>query len=285
VTLGPLEIKETDVAVPEKKAGSGAPNAQPAVAAAAPAEGTPVATTPGAEAEPQAQAMSRPAPAAIEAKPFVVASAQPVVVPGGEWYDAFELKFEVSSEKPIAEPYVVVVINYTDPQNPQQPRQWVHAQQIDPIGPKPTVVRLRYAGLPPGFLPKSPRIHVFDGGRELATAAPGSMLLTREEASEYALLEYLSKNKKATLPPTPLMTDLPADLAQRLSAATFPKVVFVEVDAKGRAVAAFADEGRRRRIEDAGVVAVVREIRFGPALDKGKAVPGIARVAMAEIPF
>jgi hypothetical protein len=202
----------------------------------------------------------------------------------GEWCDAFELKFEVSSEKLLADPYVVIVINYVDPQKPQEPRQWVHALELEPIGPTPRQISLRHAGFPPGFVPKQPSIHLYDRGRELATSAAGGMALTRDEAMEYLLIEYLSTHKQATLAAAPIPASFPEDLATRLQATHFPKEVFVSVDTDGLPVEMFADAGRRRRIDDSAVRATIAELRFCPALEKGKPIAGVARLAFNDTP-
>jgi hypothetical protein len=276
VTLGALEFKEDDV-TSAKPTGAEAAKAAPAAGPAGESAAAATATT-----DPLAPATS--AADAVAAKPGPAAKANAAVVSDGpgDWFDAFELTFEVSSEKPIADPYVVIVINYVDPTDPQKPRQWVHAQQLEPVGAKPQTIRMRQAGLPPGFVPKAPSIHLYDRGRELATTAAGGMALTRDEAMDYLLVEYLSTNKQATLAAAPIPASFPEDLAARLQAAPFPKEIFVAVNKEGLPVDLFADAGRRRRIEDPAVRATITELRFCPALEKGKPVEGVARLAFSD---
>ena len=287
VTFGLPEIKEIDVAVPAKPAGSGASKAPPSAAPAGATQTVPTsaaAAAAAAAAEPLASAAS--GPTAPEAKAPRVQAAKPAVIADGEgqWFDALDLKFEVSSEKLLAEPYVVIVLSYIDPLKPQEPQQWVHALQLEPVGPTPRLVRLRQGGFPPGFVPKQPSIHVYDRGRELATSAAGGMALTREEAVDYVQLDYLATNKKAkaTLAAAPIPASFPEDMAARLQATRFPKDVFVQVNANGMPVEMFADAGRRQRIEDPAVRATVAEVRFCPALEKGKPIEGVARLAFSQ---
>jgi hypothetical protein len=107
--------------------------------------------------------------------------------------------------------------------------------------------------------------------------------LTRDEAFEYVRLEYIGAHRGATLPASPAMGILPADLPGRLANGEFKEAIFVKVSKDGFAGEAFADASCSKKIDDPYLETVVRSIRFDPALAQGKPVEGVASVNLRQL--
>jgi len=200
-------------------------------------------------------------------------------------FDAIEVVFEVSSEKTLSTPYVVVVAQYHERDTPPAAvRNWIYAEALEPIGPKPRKVRIKQGGFPAGFELQKCHVHLYDRGQELATnVADMRVELTRDEAFKYVLGDYLSSHKGATLQATPAMGNIPPDLRTRLTADQLSKQLFVKVSKDGLPLGTYSDEACSQEVADAYVQSVVREIRFRPALDNGKAVAGVARLQFSAL--
>jgi hypothetical protein len=206
---------------------------------------------------------------------------------GEGMFDAMDVAFEISSEKPLDRPYVVIIVQYHPTTGkPGQVGSWVYARALEPIGREPTKIRIEQGGFPPGFELQNFQVHLYNRGEEIATtAAPKRMELTREEALQYVIIEYVSSHKGATLPPTPAMGKLPADLPARLANNQFQQTYYVKVAKDGKPSEAFSDESCSRTVDDPYLQSVVKNIRFKPALEKGKPVDGIAPLNLSHLPI
>jgi hypothetical protein len=200
-------------------------------------------------------------------------------------FDAMDLAFEVSSEKPLDDPYVMIVVQYRAlDARPGQVGNWIYARALKPIGHEPLKVHVEQGGFPRGFELQGFQVHLYNQGEEIATnVAPKRMALTREEAFQYVVIDYVSHNKGASLPATPVMGKLPGDLRTRLTADQLSKPYFVKVSKDGMPVGTYIDKACSKEATDAYVQSVVREIRFKPALENGKAVDGVARLQFSEL--
>jgi hypothetical protein len=195
-------------------------------------------------------------------------------------FDAMDVTFEVASPQPLNSPYVVIVAQYRErDERPGIAHNWIYARTLEPIDSKPRKVRLLQGGLPPGFELLNFKLHLYDRGQELATnVADKRVPLTRDEAFLYLKIDYVSSHKEATLPPTAAMGKLPADLRSRLTSAQFAHTFFVKVSKDGLPGEVFLDEACAQKADDSYLLSVIRDIRFNPALDKGRAVDGVARL-------
>ena len=200
-------------------------------------------------------------------------------------YDAMEIRFDVSSEKPLNSPYVVIVTRFHDRDGkPGTVRNLVYAQALDPIGPQAKRIHVLEGGFPPGFELKDYQIHLYNRGEEVATNISSKRVpLTRDEAFEYVKMEYVGAHKDATLPPVPAMGKLPADLPSRLAGGQFSQTLYVKVSKDGLANEAYLDEACSQRVNDPYVETVVRDIRFKPALENGKPVDGVAPLKLGQL--
>jgi hypothetical protein len=202
-------------------------------------------------------------------------------------FDAVAVTFEVSSPQPLNSPYVVIVAQYREcNEKPGAAHNWIYARALEPIGPKLRKIRLLQGGLPPGFELLKFRLHLFNRGQEIATnVAEKRVPLTREDAFQYLKIEYVTSHKDMTLPPTPAMGKLPADLRSRLTGAQIAVTFFVKVSKDGLPGEVFFDESCSQRVDDPDILSAIRNIRFKPALEKGRAVDGIARLNFDSLSF
>ena len=202
-----------------------------------------------------------------------------------ELFDAMEVTFEVSSEKPLNNPYVLLIARFHERDaKPGASRNWIYAKALAPIDQKPRKVRIMQGGFPEGFELEKFQVHLYDHGLELATnVAERRVPLTRDEAFQYVLIDYTSQHKGASLPATPAMGKLPTDLRTRLGSGQLTQFFFVKVSKDGLPGETFIDESCSHKVEDPYLQSVIRDIRFNPALDKGQPVEGIARLRFADL--
>jgi hypothetical protein len=202
-----------------------------------------------------------------------------------ELFDAMDVTFEVSSEKPLTSPYVVIITRYHERDSkPGTSRNWIYAKALEPIDSTPRKVRVVQGGFPAGFEVEEFKIHLYDHGQELATnVADKRVPLTREEAFQYLKIEYLSSHKGATLPPDAALGKLPADFRTRLAGNQAVPALFVQVSKDGLPVEAFVDGSCSRKVDDPYVRSAIMDLRFQPALDQGKAVEGTYRLNLTGV--
>ena len=202
-----------------------------------------------------------------------------------EMFDAMEVSFEVSSQTPLNNPYVMVVSRFRERNaRPESARNWIYAKSLEPIGSEPCKVTIRQSGFPRGFILEAYRVHLYNRGQEVATNVSTKRLpLTREEAFDYLKIEYFSEHKGDTLPAAPAMAQLPEDFHKRLSGGKLNQTLYVKVTKDGLAGEAFTDESCSQRVDDPYVDAVVKGVRFKPALEKGKPVDTVAALKLGDL--
>jgi hypothetical protein len=200
-------------------------------------------------------------------------------------FDALDVSFDVSAAKQIDEPYVVVISRFHERGASEGSfRNLIYAKALAPIGPSAQKVKFEQAGFPPGYELLGLEIHLYDRGYEVATnVAPNREAMTRDEAFDYARAKYLAAHRGETLPATPLMGALPDDLRSRIAQGKYGETIYVRVSKDGMPDAAFADAACSRKIEDPYVAAIVRGIRFKPALAQGAPVDGIAPLNLSKM--
>jgi hypothetical protein len=200
-------------------------------------------------------------------------------------FDAMDISFKVSAEKPLNSPYVVIVAQYREPKTPPGAlHSWIYAKALEPIDSKPRKVRIVQGGFPQGFELERFQVHLYDRGQELATnVADKRVSLARDEAFQYVLIDYISSHKGASLPATPAMGKLPADLRTRLGSGQLTQRFFVKVSKDGLPVETYVDESCSHKVDDPYLLSVIRDLRFNPALEKGRPVEGIALLKLGDL--
>jgi hypothetical protein len=199
-------------------------------------------------------------------------------------FDAMSVEFEVSSAKPLEDPYVVTMTRFHPPgSEPGTVQSLVYAKAIDPIGATPTKVSFSEEGFPQNYEVVDFQLHLYNGGIEVATnVADKREVMTPDQAFDYVKRTYIEAHKGDTLHAVPVMGELPADLASHLEGGKYPGTIYVRVTRDGLAGDAFSDMACSQKIQDPYLVSVVRNIRFKPALADGKPVEGVASVSLVQ---
>ena len=109
------------------------------------------------------------------------------------------------------------------------------------------------------------------------------MELSYNDAFKYVLLDYQSAHKGASLPAAPVMGRLPAGWHTRLTSEQLSQPYFVKVSKNGMPLGTYADEACSHPVTDPNLQSVISEIRFTPALDKGKVVEGMTKLRLDNI--
>lgn len=202
-----------------------------------------------------------------------------------ELYDAIEIKFELSAETPLNNPYILLVARFRERNAPPSTaRNWIYAESLQPIDSKPVEFHRIKGGFPRGYILEDFKVHLYNRGEEVATNVSSKRVpLTREEAFEYVKIQYIASHKGATVPATPAMGKLPPDFNTRITGGQFNRTYYVKVSKDGVAEGAFMDAACKQRIEDAYLESVVNSIRFKPALEKGKPVSAVAPLKLDKL--
>lgn len=200
-----------------------------------------------------------------------------------ERYDALEVNFKVSSSKPLADAYLVVLATCREKEESARGSSTVvFTQALPHVGPEPRSVHVFRGGLPRGYVLEDCQLHIYAGGSELATnTAQSRMSMTADEALRYRTADYVAQNGKASRSATMALDFWPRDLAARVPAAKLAQKFYVRVSTEGRALGAFSDLDCTRPLSDADIEAVLPDLRFLPALAGGKPVEGVAIVKLA----
>lgn len=202
-----------------------------------------------------------------------------------ELYDAIEVNCVVSSPTELTSPYLVLVVQYRtkNGSKPANSHNLIYARALDAIGAKPEKIHILQGGLPHGYELVGYQVHLYNLGQEVATdVVPDRVALTREEAFDYVKADYLGTHKGATLPSAPAMGKLGLETKAQLTAAQLGGTYFVKVTKDGQPEAAFLDEACSEPV-DSVVATVVRNVRFFPALEKGKRIDGVARLRFSYL--
>jgi hypothetical protein len=200
-------------------------------------------------------------------------------------FDAMDISFKVSSGRPLSNPYVVVVTKFHPKDGGQGAVQnLVYAKSLNPIGPDVEGIHLLVGGFPQGFEVVDSQLHLYNRGEEVATTVSAKRVpLTRDEAFEYVKIEYVCAPKGETLSATPVMGRLPSDLPAQIAGGKYRETLYVRVSKEGLAADAFQDQSCSRKVDDPYVQAVVRAIRFKPALEKGRPVESVTPLNLAQL--
>ena len=215
----------------------------------------------------------------------VAASAELQAKQEAAGYDAMSVDFEVSSARPLQDPYVVTMTRFHPRGSPPGTVQsLVYAKALNPINATPTKVHFSEEGFPFDYEVVDFQLHLYNGGIEIGTnVAERREVMTPDQAFEYVKRTYIEAHKGKTMHAVPVMGELPADLASHIAAGKYAETIYVRVSKDGLADGAFADIACSKKIEDPYLESVVREIRFEPALADGKPVEGVASLNISRL--
>lgn len=188
-------------------------------------------------------------------------------------YDAFTLTAEVAAPESLANPYVVLVTRYREDEKAKAARLWIYAQALPRVGPEPEKLRVVRGGFPPGYQLEEVVLHLYDGRQEIATSiARKRVALTTDEAFQYSLVEYLVQHKGQTVSATAARAYWPKDLYERMASEKTGQTYYARVRPDGKITGLFNDQRCTEPITSPTLANAVPELRFYPALTKGKAV-------------
>jgi hypothetical protein len=199
--------------------------------------------------------------------------------------DAMDVEFDVRSARPLHNPYLVTMARFrTRGGKTGMVQNLVYAQSLHPIDEHLSHVHFVEEGFPFNYELLDFQLHVYNRGEEIATnLAADRVELTRDEAFEYVKAEYIGAHPKDTLPATPAMAKLPADLPTKLAQGKYNAAFYVKVTKDGLADEAYSDPACTRRIDDPYLDSVVKRVRFKPALNAGKPIDGVAVLNLGKL--
>ncbi len=202
-------------------------------------------------------------------------------------FDAANVEVDVSSEKTLGNPYVVAIFRFRAPDAARgMVQNLIFAKNLNPIDSHTNHVEFEVDGFPPNFELTDFQMHLYNRGVEVGTTvSPRRVELTRNEAFEYVKMEYIAAHRSDTLPPVAAMGLLPPELPTRLATGDYNATVYTKVSKDGLANEVFADAACSKRIEDPFLLAVIRSIRFKPALEKGRPAEGVASLNLSKLTF
>jgi len=204
---------------------------------------------------------------------------------GEENYDAMETSFKISSPVELDDVYMVALFTFREREaKPGQESMLIYAKALGTVGPKPQYHRVREGGLPAGFKFLDCKIHIYNHGEEVATNASSKRVeLTRDEARQYVLLDYLGSNKDATVAASAVRGSLPRVRRAELSSEQMNRTYYVKVSPAGTLLALYADEACSLQVDDPAMTRLLADVLYKPALVKGKPVEGVARLRLSAI--
>ena len=201
-----------------------------------------------------------------------------------ELFDAVEVRFEISSPVYLEKPYLVVITRFrARDDKPGAARNAVYAKALDTIGSIPTKIDILHGGFPVGFEIEDLQVHLYNEGKEVPTnIAQNRVPLTRDEAFEYLKIEYLGNHKGETLVATPALGLPDKEERLRLTPNLWNPVYYAKVSKDGVPYATFADEACSQPVDDL-VETLAQNVRYYPAIEKGKPVEGTARLTWSQL--
>jgi hypothetical protein len=202
-------------------------------------------------------------------------------------FDALNVEFDISSVKPLGNPYIVTMARIRTPgSKPGMVQNHIYARALDPIDKSYSHVNFAEDGFPPEYELVEFQVHIYDRGVEIATnLSKNRVELTRDEAFEYVKMEYENAHRGETLPAVPVMGKLPAELPNQIATGKYTGTYFVQVNKDGLGHEVYEDRLCARKVDDRFLATVMAALRFKPALSDGKPVAGVAAVNLTKLQF
>jgi len=201
---------------------------------------------------------------------------------GPDAYDALGVRFTLSSPEPRKHVYGVMRVFLFAPDKPRDRVSSIRFFAVPDLKAKPTKMFFLHENLPAGFKLDRYEIHLYSDGEEIATNLSNNRVeLTRNEIHQFLILKYVSEQNGGEAPVAIAVEVLDNDLRNHVPAEQMNRAVDVTVDANGR-VTALKLEPANWSGPDAHIGAVLREVRFLPAVRKGKPVAESARFVLSE---
>jgi len=200
-------------------------------------------------------------------------------------FDAVEVSFKLSSLEELADPYMVVLVEFQPREaKPGETGLLIHAKALGPVGPTPRAILMQEGGMPVGFKILRQEVHIYNHGEEIATNLSSKRVeLTREEAREYLVIEHIGTHKGATVAASAVPGTLSPARRQQLTLDQLNRTLYAKVSKEGNLLGAFTDESCSVSIDNTDMLAALGEVFFKPALFQGKPVEAAARLRLADL--
>jgi hypothetical protein len=196
--------------------------------------------------------------------------------------DTVKVSFKLSSPDPLGKGYVALVTEYKSQSKEGTVQQGVSVEAFDSLGRQPRKFTMRQKVLPGDWSLSGHRIAVYAEGQEVATnLSDRRMAVTKDEAHQFFVLQHLLTNKDRSRAPSMIAMLPKPQLKAAAAGIELPDEIFVKVDKDGKLLSLSTDPSGKGEVDPA-CEAFIRNMRFLPALEKGKPVEGSARVAMAD---
>jgi hypothetical protein len=194
-----------------------------------------------------------------------------------------ELTFDVSSPTPIENAYIVVVANYGSADRPGKNAQQISVKNFDQLGTQPRSVKMSHATSLNGMPFEKFDIGLYANGVEVATNLSAKRVpLTKDEAYQFFLIEYLTKHKGETRSPAPVLMTSRSAFRRELGQAEMDEVIYAKVDKSGSTLSLSPDKAGSKKLP-APLEVALQDVRFMPALENGKPVDGQLKLKLADL--
>lgn len=196
-----------------------------------------------------------------------------------EQFDAVDVSFRISSPRKVNDCYIVVLCEIEERGKASQASRAVFFRDIGTIDQEPRNVSMQFGGLAPGFRLRRTEVHLYSGGRELASnVAPNCVMLTEPQATDFMVLLYIGSNKEKTLPAQVFFAPALSDALKQIEASQKERRIKLEIDTTGKVARVSAKGGITKEIES-----YLRDVRFYPALEAGKAIATSLEISFADL--
>jgi hypothetical protein len=198
-------------------------------------------------------------------------------------FDALQVEFEVSSPKPIPDPYAIIITEYRESALSKGTNNAFCLKELDPIDSTPAKVTILQSGLTPGYQLVGYEVHLYDNGSEIATnVVKDRMDMSRPEVFAYLNGMYLAAHKGATLAPVSMGAAANSRVHSGISTEDLNRRVVIEVGSDGRVAGCVPGDPSSGQFSDAARTYLMG-LHFYPALSNGSPVDGKVETTLAEL--
>lgn len=191
-------------------------------------------------------------------------------------YDALEVRFDISSDSPIANAVVVVI---ADIKSGDTVASTSFHREVGKVTPKPRRVVITQLGMPAGYEWEATKIYLFNYGEEIPTnLSERSYKITNDQAGEFVQIAHLFEHKNQTLSARPVWSVAPLSLMGASDPRIYNLPVALDIDDQGNLV----HMHETNQGIPSSVRTVLQQMTFLPALDSGKPVASTVTVNPAD---
>lgn len=201
----------------------------------------------------------------------------------GGTFDAFALKFEISTPTKVSDAHGVLRLFVRDPATSQVLAPHIKFFRLPDLGPEPRRITVTQTGLPPGFTVESYSVHVFVGDQELPTTlSQNQIAVSAGEAHQFLILQHMQNHRADSVPVSIIPELVPPRLRRLVRADQRTVSIDFTVGPDGCVKKLAPTPGIPTELGPE-LEAMLRRVRFLPALQRGRAVEGLGTFALGEL--